>query len=158
MTATRVGRRLIALSIILLLGVATLDEIGTSRGTANFSIRGLGVNSSIPSIDPTVGVFVDGVYMGTNAMVLYDTFDLEAVEVLRGPQGVLFGRNVVGGGDTQLPTALGGGTFSPLAKGRIFGLELTYHYYRRLRGVVAFGTNRSERGTACPRVAVLYRQ
>ena len=34
-----------------------LDEIGTSRGTANFSIRGLGVNSSIPSIDPTVGVF-----------------------------------------------------------------------------------------------------
>ena len=57
MTATRVGLRLIALSIILLLGVTTLDEIGTSRGTANFSIRGLGVNSSIPSIDPTVGVF-----------------------------------------------------------------------------------------------------
>ena len=57
MTATHAGLRLIALSIILLLGVATLDEIGTSRGTANFSIRGLGVNSSIPSIDPTVGVF-----------------------------------------------------------------------------------------------------
>ena len=34
-----------------------LDDIGTSRGVANFSIRGLGVNSSIPSIDPTVGVF-----------------------------------------------------------------------------------------------------
>ena len=39
----------------------SLDQVGTSRGTANFSIRGLGVNSSIPSIDPTVGVFVDGV-------------------------------------------------------------------------------------------------
>ena len=84
-----------------------LDEIGTARRTANFSIRGLGVNSSIPSIDPTVGVFVDGVYMGTNAMVLYDAFDLEGIEVLRGPQGVLFGRNVVGGAvllSTKAPT------------------------------------------------------
>ena len=84
-----------------------LDEIGTSRGTANFSIRGLGINSSIPTIDPTVGVFVDGVYMGTNAMVLYDAFDLEGIEVLRGPQSVLFGRNVVGGAvllNTKAPT------------------------------------------------------
>ncbi len=73
------------------------DEIGTSRGTANFSIRGMGINSSIPSLDPTVGVFVDGVYMGTNSLMVYDTFDLDSIEVLRGPQGVLFGRNVVGG-------------------------------------------------------------
>ena len=85
----------------------SFDEIGTSRGTANFSIRGLGINSSIPTIDPTVGVFVDGVYMGTNAMVLYDAFDLEDIEILRGPQSVLFGRNVVGGAvllNTKAPT------------------------------------------------------
>jgi iron complex outermembrane receptor protein len=74
-----------------------LDDIGTFRTVANFSIRGLGINSSIPSIDPTVGVFVDGVYMGQNAGVVIDMSDIQSIEVLRGPQGILFGRNVTGG-------------------------------------------------------------
>src|SRR5690606_5518672 len=43
------------------------------------------------------GVFIDGMYMGINAGVLADNFDLAGIEVLRGPQGVLFGRNVTGG-------------------------------------------------------------
>jgi len=75
----------------------SLDDIGTTRGTANFSIRGLGINSSIPSIDPTVGVFVDGMYLGLTGGVLFDQFDLQSIEILRGPQGLLFGRNVTGG-------------------------------------------------------------
>ncbi len=74
-----------------------LEDIGTAPGVANFGIRGLGINSSIPSVDPTVGVFVDGMYYGINAGIVVDTFDLEAIEVLRGPQGTLYGRNVTGG-------------------------------------------------------------
>lgn len=74
-----------------------LDDIGTSPGVANFTIRGLGINSSIPSIEPNVGVFVDGIYMGVSYGVVTDTFDLESVEIYKGPQGVLFGRNVTGG-------------------------------------------------------------
>jgi iron complex outermembrane receptor protein len=74
---------------------------------ANFSIRGLGINSSIPGIDPTVGVFIDGVYLGQNSGVVVDMFDIQSLEVLRGPQGTLFGRNVTGGAvliNTRRPT------------------------------------------------------
>ena len=58
----------------------SLDDVGTARGTANFAIRGLGVNSSIPSIDPAVGVFQDGVYLGINNGVVVDLFDLESAK------------------------------------------------------------------------------
>ncbi len=75
----------------------SLDQVGTTPGVQNFSIRGLGINSSIPSVDPTVGLFMDGVYLGITAGVVVDTFDLESIEILRGPQGLLFGRNVTGG-------------------------------------------------------------
>ena len=96
------------------------DDIGTSRGVANFSIRGLGINSSIPSIDPTVGTFVDGVYLGINAGTVFDVFDLESIEVLRGPQGTLFGRNVTGGA-VLLNTKLPGEEFEGKAKVAVEG-------------------------------------
>ncbi|MBV1876649.1 MAG: TonB-dependent receptor [Pseudomonadales bacterium] len=74
-----------------------LASIGTQVSFASFAIRGLGIDSSTPSIDPNVGVFVDGVYAGIAFGVVTDTFDLESVEIYKGPQGLLFGRNVTGG-------------------------------------------------------------
>ena len=62
------------------------------------NIRGI-TNTRLdsPSADPSVGTFVDGIYMGRTGDLNYDFFDLERVEVIRGPQGVLLGKNVVGG-------------------------------------------------------------
>lgn len=85
----------------------TLREIGTFKGVSAFNIRGMGTLNSIPSIDPSIGAFVDGVYYGINAGVMFDNFDIESIEVLRGPQGILFGRNVIGGAvlvNTTRPT------------------------------------------------------
>ena len=75
----------------------SVDAANTTPGVANIAIRGLGINTSVPTATPTVGVFVDGVYLGVNYGVLMDMFDIDNVQVLRGPQGLLFGRNVTGG-------------------------------------------------------------
>ena len=61
------------------------------------SIRGIGYDDIEKSIETTVGVVVDGVFMASNSGAVFDMFDVESVEVLRGPQGTLFGRNTIGG-------------------------------------------------------------
>jgi len=84
---------------------ASLTELPTFPGVANFVVRGMGtVGQSIPSADPAVGVSIDGVSLGTIYGVVTDLFDLEAIEVLRGPQGTLLGRNVTGGAVTMRTT------------------------------------------------------
>lgn len=64
---------------------------------ANFNIRGVGVQGSVFSDSPAVGLFQNGVYLGVNYGASLDVFDIESLEILRGPQGTLFGRNVTGG-------------------------------------------------------------
>jgi iron complex outermembrane receptor protein len=74
-----------------------LDPVGTFPGFSNFSIRGVGNSNSTRSIDSPVNIIQDGMVIDYQAGAVLDTFDLESVEILRGPQGVLFGRNASGG-------------------------------------------------------------
>ena len=66
-------------------------------GVAAIFIRGIGVADVEKNFDPAVGVVVDGMFIGSNAGSLLRSIDIASMEVLRGPQGTLFGRNTIGG-------------------------------------------------------------
>jgi len=68
-----------------------------TTGNTNFVIRGFGNGANNPGIEPSVGVFVDGVYRSRSASALADLPNLERIEVLRGPQSSLFGKNASAG-------------------------------------------------------------
>jgi iron complex outermembrane receptor protein len=76
---------------------AMLAPSSTFASFPNFFVRGIGISGSTRSLDPAVGIFVDGVYLGYPVGTVVDVFDRESIEVLRGPQGTIFGRNVTGG-------------------------------------------------------------
>jgi iron complex outermembrane receptor protein len=77
--------------------VAGLDST-EGRKEAGFFIRGVGKKAvGNPSEESGVGVYLDGVYLPRNDSQLMDLLDIETVQVLRGPQGTLFGKNAIGG-------------------------------------------------------------
>jgi iron complex outermembrane recepter protein len=88
-------------------GIEGIDDIalrtpGLTVGRFNavqpqIFIRGIGSTDQSASGDQSVGIFIDGVFIGRVGVSDLDFFDLERVEVLRGPQGTLYGKNVVGG-------------------------------------------------------------
>lgn len=61
------------------------------------TMRGIGLNDINSNISPSVGMYIDEVFLASPAMLGFSLFDLERVEVLKGPQGTLYGRNTTGG-------------------------------------------------------------
>jgi iron complex outermembrane receptor protein len=72
------------------------NNLGT-QAALNLFIRGVGTTENLATADPAIGMYVDDVYVGRQALNNIALFDVESVEVLRGPQGVLYGRNTNGG-------------------------------------------------------------
>ncbi|WP_432814667.1 TonB-dependent receptor [Sphingorhabdus sp.] len=75
-----------------------IAQNNTGIGSANaYFLRGLGSTETIATFDPPVGTYVDDIYLSRQNANNLSLFDVERVEVLRGPQGTLFGRNTTGG-------------------------------------------------------------
>jgi iron complex outermembrane receptor protein len=88
----------------------TVNPTPGSSNTLGLFIRGIGDADAILTADAGVGVYVDGVVLGRIAGEIFDLVDLQRVEVLRGPQGTLYGRNTTGGA-VNLITAKPSDTF-----------------------------------------------
>lgn len=99
---------------------------GANGGAAQVFIRGVGQSDSQFAFEPGVGMYVDDVYYGTVFGSIFDLLDLDRVEVLRGPQGTLSGRNSIGGAVKlfSIKPSVGSSGYVEAAYGRFNRLEL----------------------------------
>src|SRR3546814_2510523 len=97
-------------------------------------IRGSGQDDFALNFDPGVGTYVDGVYLARTAGSKVDLLDVERIEILKGPQGTLFGRNTIGGAIsvvTRKPTddfsvmgQVSGGRFNRIDVGGVINIPI----------------------------------
>ncbi|MEA1676299.1 TonB-dependent receptor [Nitrospirillum sp. BR 11163] len=104
-----------------------LDFDAFPASQPRITVRGIGSSDRGAAGDPSSAVFLDEIYLGRPAAVAFDAFDVARIEVLKGPQGTLFGRNVVGG-------AINVVTNRPKLDVVDAGLEATVGNYERLEG------------------------
>lgn len=75
----------------------TIEPFPINNATLRIFIRGIGISDVQVTQDPPIGVYVDGVYIARSTGTALDVAELQRIEVLRGPQGTLYGRNTTGG-------------------------------------------------------------
>ncbi len=88
----------------------TIEPFPINNATLRIFIRGIGISDAQITQDPPVGIYVDGVYIARSTGTALDVADLQRIEILRGPQGTLYGRNTTGGAInlvTKKPTTEG---------------------------------------------------
>jgi iron complex outermembrane receptor protein len=88
---------------------AAYGTLTGNNSAAQVFIRGIGQTDATPAVDPGVGIYIDEVYMGRSVGGAMDFRDISSVQVLRGPQGTLFGRNTIGGAVLMSTNAPGAG-------------------------------------------------
>jgi len=115
--------------------VTMQQNTATSSGAKIF-LRGVGQDESMFTSDPAIAIYIDDVYIPRQNGAMFDLLDVERIEVLRGPQGTLYGRNATGGAIRYI-------TRKPKGDERLVG-ELTVGNFGRLDGRVLYNTRVGE--------------
>ncbi len=107
----------------------TLEASRGTNSTLSAFIRGVGQQDPVSGFEQGVGIYLDDVYLNRPQAAVMDIYDVERIEVLRGPQGTLYGRNTIGGAVKYVTKAL---PQDPSLK-----LKATYGTYNQLDGVIS---------------------
>ena len=92
-------------------------NVNTSPFNARMAVRGVGTAQTDPALEPSVGLFVDGVFIGRTGLGMSDLTDIERIEVLQGPQGTLYGKNTNAGAISVITKAPNVENFEGYAEG-----------------------------------------